>query len=99
MSYTIGMVIGSILGMGILSLILSLFAYKKSDPWPRALKTVGTAYIIAVIVYGSQDGGRYGEALLFYGIGAAVMLWERHRHYKKHWTDEEQDSELTDVFR
>lgn len=98
MSYLIGMVIGSILGMGILSLILSLFAYKKSEPWPRAVKTVGTAYLIAVTIFGISDGN-WGEGFLFYGIGAAVMLWERHRHYKKNWTDSEQGSELTDVFR
>ena len=96
MSYIIGMLFGSILGIAILSLLLSLFAYKSFEPTKRALATVLTALTIAVVVYGSQDGGRYGEALIFYGIGAFVIFFERQRHYRKNWTD---DSDLTETFR
>lgn len=96
MSYIIGMLFGSILGIAILSLLLSLFAYKSFEPTKRALATVLTALAIAVVVYGSQDGGRYGEALIFYGIGAFVIFFERQRHYRKNWTD---DSDLTETFR
>ena len=98
MSFNIGLIVGSVLGMGILCLLLSLFAFKSLEPWPRAVATVGTAYIIAVVVYGSQDGGQVVEALFNYGIGAAFMLWERYRHYRKHWVDDK-PSDLEDIFR
>ena len=96
MSYMIGMLIGSIIGVAILSLILSLFAFKNFEPTKRALFTVLTALAIAVAIFGYSDGGRYGEALIFYGIGAIVIFFERRRHYRKNWTD---DGELTETFR
>lgn len=96
MSYLIGMLIGSMIGIWIVSAILGLFAFKNTEPTKRAAFIVGIAYAIAVAVYGSQDGGRYGEALIFYGIGAFVVFFERQRHYRKHWSD---DSELTETFR
>lgn len=97
MGYVLGMAAGSIIAIAILSMLLSLFAYKSLEPIKRAVATVMTAYAIAVLIYG-MGSGHFGEALFFYGIGAVVIFFERRRHYEKHWTEEER-SEWYETFR
>lgn len=91
----IGGVIGGILAMLLLSILISAFAYKSFEPQKRAVATAMTAWTIGTLLYGANSG-YWGWAAFIYGIGAVVAFAERFRHYKKHWQDADQ---LTDVFR
>lgn len=98
MSYWLSLIAGATLAMFILSWLISLVVYKRFEPIQRAVATVLTAYGIAVLVYGSQDGGQYIEAMLIYGVGAVIVFFERKRRYEKHWVDEK-PSEWYETFR
>lgn len=93
-----GAIVGGILGMVLFSMLFSTFLFKSKEPIPRAVATVLTTYIFAVTVY-SLGGNGFGEAVIIYGIGAAVAFWERKRHYEKHWVDEEPRTEWYETFR
>lgn len=94
--FLIASIVGGIIGMVFLSILVSFVGFKSLEPIKRAVATAMTAFLIGVVVYGSQDGGRYLEACMIYLPGAIVAFLERRRHYEKHWNT---DEEITDVFK
>lgn len=90
----IGGIVGGILGMLILSWLVSFVAFKRLEPVPRAVATVLTAWTIGTMLYG-YNSGNFVFAGIIYGVGAAVVFWERKRQYEKHWLP---DDHLTDTF-
>ncbi|WP_152682402.1 hypothetical protein [Sphingopyxis sp. C-1] len=90
----VAVIVGGILGMLILSWLVSFVAFKKFEPVPRAVATVLTAWTIATLLYGFNSGS-FLFAGIIYGVGAAVVFWERKRRYEKHWLP---DDQLTDTF-
>ena len=84
----LGMVTGGVLGVGLMTLIISTFAFKHEVPLHRASKTVlaGTTTAIFLSLFGA------GFNPLFQGmyVVGGILIWPLvYRHYKRNWTDDD----------
>lgn len=93
-----GQIAGATLAIVMLSMLVSQLFYKDKEPFPRALATVLTAWVLAFILATFGNDGGLLVNMIIYGIGAPIALWERHRHYRKHWVEEKR-SEWYETFR
>ena len=92
----LAVIVGGILGMFILSWLVSFVAFKKFEPVPRDRpgREYGCNRARETLLYGFNSGS-FLFAGIIYGVGAAVVFWERKRRYEKHWLP---DDQLTDTF-
>lgn len=92
MAYLLGTLLGSFVGVAILSFIIEQFAFKHAAPLKRAQLTVGAAFAFAGIVagFGAANGGPYvWTAWINYVPGAIVTLLWFNKRYEARWSPEE----------
>ena len=94
--YSIGTIVGGVIGITLISFIIEALLFKNDEPTIRAAKTAGLALLIAAVLsgFGTADGGPFVWTAGFnYIPGAvAVFLWFKSRYASK-WSDEVETTE------
>lgn len=89
--FSVGQLFGSAIAVLLISFIIERFFFKNEEPLERALKTAGSALVVAWIIagFGYADGRGYAWfAGLNYVPGAVfVFLWFKSR-YASSWVDD-----------
>ena len=81
------------LGLVILSMIISNFSFKEEPPAERALYTVGLAWLLQIVLSCFINGASLFTIEGLAGIGittvfATILYLITWRIYKRSWTDE-----------
>lgn len=91
LGYLIGLIIGSVLPVLVLTWIVELVAFKNFDPNKRALFTTGTATAVLAILtpFMALDFQECVRLLVLLVPGAVIAFFWRRHGYRKKWHESE----------
>ena len=91
LGYLIGLIIGSVLPVLVLTWIVELIAFKNLAPDKRALFTTGAATAVLAILtpFMALDFEECVRLLLLLVPGAALAFFWRRHGYRKKWRESE----------